>query len=166
MGLKSVVIAVDGSEESMSALRWAIHNLVNDREEGPAFVVLHVQPPASIVTGLNPGAIPFGGPSHVEVPAFTEAIQAHLKRISDAIIGHASKICSENKVKNVKMEVIVGEPKEVICEYVDKVHADLLVMGSRAYGPIKKCIAVIEAGKCDCITYRFTFSVVIALVSS
>jgi hypothetical protein len=59
--LASVVVAVDGSEESMNALRWALDNL-RLRPDG-ALVVLHVQPPPSIAAGLNPGPIPFGGPS-------------------------------------------------------------------------------------------------------
>ena len=41
------------------------------------------------------------------------------------------------KVK-AKTEVVVGDPKEKICEVVDKLHADLLVMGSRGFGPIKR----------------------------
>uniref|UniRef100_A0A0E0CRT5 UspA domain-containing protein n=1 Tax=Oryza meridionalis TaxID=40149 RepID=A0A0E0CRT5_9ORYZ len=59
--LASVVVAVDGSEESMNALRWALDNL-RLRPDG-ALVVLHVQSPPSIAAGLNPGPIPFGGPS-------------------------------------------------------------------------------------------------------
>lgn len=43
-------------------------------------------------------------------------------------------------MKQVKVEtqVVIGDPKEKICEVVDERHADLLVMGSRAFGPIKR----------------------------
>jgi nucleotide-binding universal stress UspA family protein len=64
--LASVVVAVDGSEESMNALRWALDNL-RLRTDGE-LVVLHVQPVPSIAAGLNPGPIPFGGPSK-HIPA-------------------------------------------------------------------------------------------------
>lgn len=65
--LRCVIVAVDGSEESMGALRWAFENLklrssTPDSTDG-TFVVLHVQPPPTIAAGLSPGPIPFGGPS-------------------------------------------------------------------------------------------------------
>lgn len=41
---------------------------------------------------------------------------------------------------NVKTQVVVGDPKDKICETVENLNADLLVLGSRAYGPIKRYI--------------------------
>ncbi|KAK9219497.1 hypothetical protein WN943_008142 [Citrus x changshan-huyou] len=80
--LGCVIVAVDGSEESMDALRLEINNL-KLRSPAPgstkppdSFIVLQVQPPPTIAAGLNPGTIPSSGPSHVEVPAFTAAIKA------------------------------------------------------------------------------------------
>ncbi|KAI3412769.1 Usp domain-containing protein, partial [Psidium guajava] len=139
--LRCVVVAVDGSEESMNALRWALDNLElrppADSASPSSFVVLHVQSPPSIVAGVHPGAIPFGGPSDLEVPAFTAAIEAHQKRITQAILDHAMGICSDKNM-NIKTEVVIGDPKEKICEVVEKLNVDLLVMGSRAFGPIKR----------------------------
>ncbi|XXG86537.1 hypothetical protein AAC387_Pa11g1409 [Persea americana] len=139
--LECVVVAVDGSEESMNALKWALNNLkLRPQEPGSepgSFLILHVQSPPSIIVGLNPGSIPFGGPSNVEVPAFTAAIEAHQRRISDAIMDHALQLCAEKKV-NVKTKVVVGDPKEVICDVTEKLQADLLVMGCRDFGAIKR----------------------------
>ncbi|XP_043712098.1 universal stress protein PHOS34 [Telopea speciosissima] len=139
--LSCVVVAVDGSEESMNALKWALDNLKlksqEDDSEPGTLVILHIQSPPSIAAGLNPGAIPFGGPSDLEVPAFTQAIEAHQRRITEAILAHALKICSERNV-SVKTQVVVGDPKEKICEVASNLHSDLLVMGSRAFGPIKR----------------------------
>ncbi|XP_019431211.1 PREDICTED: universal stress protein PHOS34 isoform X1 [Lupinus angustifolius] len=143
--LGCVVVTVDGSEESMQALRWALTNLklrspTPDSTEIGFFTILHVQLPTTIATGLNPGPIPFGGPIGLEVPAFSAAIEAHQKRITDAILDHALGICSEFNLTQakVKTNVVVGDPKEKICEAVEELHADLLVMGSRAIGPIKR----------------------------
>ncbi|KAK1287523.1 Universal stress protein A-like protein [Acorus calamus] len=143
--LRCVVVSVDGSEESMNALKWALQNLrlrPPGEGDGPSsdpgsFVILHVQSPPSIAAGLNPGAIPFGGPSHVEVPAFAAAIEAHQKRITEAILSHALKICAGSDV-HVTTKVVVGDPKEMICEVAVNLQADLLVMGCRAWGPIKR----------------------------
>lgn len=134
--LGCVIVAVDGSEESMNALRWALDNIkLSDQGH---IIILHVQSPPSIAAGLSPAPIPFGGPSDFEVPAFTAAIEAHQRRITEAIFTHALQICSENKVTNVKTRVVIGDPKEKICEAVEELQAELLVMGSRAFGPIKR----------------------------
>ncbi|KAI3972571.1 hypothetical protein MKX01_019229 [Papaver californicum] len=133
--LGCVLVTVDGSEESMNALKWAITNLKlrpssaesQVQEEG-FFLILHVQSPPNIITGLNPGSIPFGGPGYFEVPAFAQAVEAHQIRISDAIISH---------VKH-KTQVIVGDPKQVICDVAENQHVDLLVMGCRPFSPIKR----------------------------
>ncbi|KAL2520745.1 Adenine nucleotide alpha hydrolase-like superfamily protein [Forsythia ovata] len=134
--LDCVIVAVDGSEESMNALKWALENLKLG-SSGSSFVILHVQSPPSIAAGINPGAIPFGGPSDLEVPAITAAIEAHQKRITQAILDHALQICSDKNV-NTKTQVLVGDSKEKICEAVEQLNADLLVMGFRAFGPIKR----------------------------
>ncbi|KAH0863693.1 hypothetical protein HID58_080904 [Brassica napus] len=149
--LTCVVVAVDGSEVSMEALKWALDNLkLSPSSPDSSFVVLHVQPSPSITAGVSPGTIPFGGPSGVEVPAFAAAIEQHQKRITDAILEHARQIYADRSVMideedvmiysqvNVKTQVVVGDPKDKICETVENLNADLLVLGSRAYGPIKR----------------------------
>lgn len=45
---------------------------------------------------------------------------------------------------NVETKVVVGDSKEKICEVVDTLHADLLVMGSRAFGPLKRYNLIIK----------------------
>jgi len=135
--LRKVVVAVDGSDESMNALKWALDNVtVRSSDDGGSFIILHAQSPPSISAGVNPGSIPFGGPS-LEVPAFAAAIEDHQKRITDAILHEALKICAQKNV-DVITHVVVGNPKEKICEVVDEMHADLLVVGNRAFGPIKR----------------------------
>ncbi|XP_050214591.1 universal stress protein PHOS34 [Mercurialis annua] len=145
--LGTVIVAVDGSEECMYALRWALDNLKlrspapdsTETSSGGSFIILHVQSPPNIAAGLNPRAIPFGGPTDVEVPAITAAIETHQKRITKAVLDHALDICRQKDVKaNVKTEVVIGEPKEKICEVVENTDADLLVMGCRDFGPIKR----------------------------
>lgn len=42
------------------------------------------------------------------------------------------------QANNVKTQVVIGDPKEKICEIAENLHADLLMMGCRAFGPIKR----------------------------
>ncbi|EMS58332.1 Universal stress protein A-like protein [Triticum urartu] len=86
---------------------------------------------------LNPMHRKEAGPGGHLVPAFTQAIESHQRRITDAILEHALKICSDKNVE-VKTQVVVGDPKEKICEVAAELKADLLVMGCRAFGPVKR----------------------------
>jgi hypothetical protein len=42
-----------------------------------------------------------GWSDEVEVPAFTQAIEAHQRRITQAILDHALKICSDKNVSGI-----------------------------------------------------------------
>ncbi|KAJ0548800.1 putative rossmann-like alpha/beta/alpha sandwich protein [Helianthus annuus] len=59
--LRCVLVAMDGSEESMKGLQWALDN-VKLHPEG-SLIFIQVQSPPSIVAGFNPGSILFGGSS-------------------------------------------------------------------------------------------------------
>ncbi|PNT36919.2 hypothetical protein POPTR_005G157100v4 [Populus trichocarpa] len=101
--------------------------------KSPSIILLFQSPP-SIAAGLNLGAIPFGGFSDLEVPAFKAAIEAHQRKITEAILEHALEICHEKK-ENVKIQGVMGDSKEKMCEVVENLHSDLLVMGCRSFGP-------------------------------
>ncbi|XP_044954880.1 uncharacterized protein LOC123405122 [Hordeum vulgare subsp. vulgare] len=134
--LSNVAVVIDSSKESMKELRWALDSL-RLRPDG-ALIVLHVQPPPGIAADLNPASIPFGSPQGVaEVSVFMQAIESHERRIPEAILEHALKIFSDKNVE-VKTQVVVGDPKKKICEMTTELKVDLLVMGCRAFGPIKR----------------------------
>nr|CAD1825130.1 unnamed protein product [Ananas comosus var. bracteatus] len=138
-GLDSPLLVDDddaGGNAASSSLRSIWCRRRRRRDPG-VLIILHVQPAPSIATSLNPGSIPFGGRSGVDVPAFSAAIEAHQRRITDAILKHALDICADRNV-NVRTEVVVGDPKVKICEATVNLHADLLVMGCRSMGTIKR----------------------------
>ncbi|MBA0770972.1 hypothetical protein Gotri_019510, partial [Gossypium trilobum] len=71
------------------------------------------------------------------------AVDEGLESINDlasSIIEKAKKMCRELGDNEVKVEVIIetGDPRDVICQAADKIHADVLVMGSHGYGLIKR----------------------------
>lgn len=43
----------------------------------------------------------------VEVPAFAAAIEAHQRRITQAILDHATKICAEKNVRALSMFCLI-----------------------------------------------------------
>lgn len=50
----------------------------------------------------------------------------------------ASCLCLQ--VADAVFEVVEGDPRNVLCEKVEKYHADVLVVGSHGYGAIKRFI--------------------------
>ncbi|THG10375.1 hypothetical protein TEA_015590 [Camellia sinensis var. sinensis] len=156
--LGCVIVSVDGSEESMNALRWALDNLKlrspSPDSSGGHLVIFHIQSPPSITAGLNPGAIPFGGPIilsiwllYIEMNPVNSAVfaTADMSKLEYGIqwtlytyLTAKELNCCLGLVKNAKTHIVVGDPKEKVCEAVEEFHADLLVMGSRSFGPIKR----------------------------
>ena len=47
------------------------------------------------------------------------------------------------QVTDVTYEVVEGDPRNVLCETVEKHHADVLVVGNHGYGAIKRFITSI-----------------------
>uniref|UniRef100_A0A7C8Z2B0 UspA domain-containing protein n=1 Tax=Opuntia streptacantha TaxID=393608 RepID=A0A7C8Z2B0_OPUST len=59
--------------------------------------------------------------------------------VAQMVIQKAEKLCVEYDVK-VEGRTENGDPRDVICEMVKALGADLLVMGSHGYGPITRTI--------------------------
>lgn len=64
---------------------------------------------------------------------------------------------------NFKTKVVIGDPKEKISEVVEELRADLLVMGCRAFGPIKRYFFFLGS---DMILTILTMSFIINLNDS
>ncbi|KAJ7537974.1 hypothetical protein O6H91_11G030100 [Diphasiastrum complanatum] len=126
---KKVVIAVDESDESIYALRWALEHTVQPTDE---VVLLHVQPPPQLYAG---GGGPVG---FYATPELLISMKKHQERATELILENAKKICEESKQINATTLVKVGDPRDLICETVEKEHADLLILGSHGYGAIKR----------------------------
>ncbi|EMS45264.1 Universal stress protein A-like protein [Triticum urartu] len=58
-------------------------------------------------------------------------VDADLRKRAEDVVDRARRLCVANSV----ME---GEARYVLCDAVDKHHADLLVVGSHGYGAIKR----------------------------
>ncbi|KAL7137179.1 hypothetical protein ABFS83_10G075100 [Erythranthe nasuta] len=127
-----VMVAVDDSDESFQALQWVLDNLSQNYESNLLITIVHVIEPLSHFVYPNPGV-------HAVFPT-TSVIQSVNKAQEEdasAILTHALHICTQRMVK-AKTSIVGGDPKEVICNVADQMGVDLIAIGSRGLGKVKR----------------------------
>ncbi|XP_050383326.1 uncharacterized protein LOC126800086 [Argentina anserina] len=136
-----VMVAIDESDWSFEALKWALdHLFLNapstvEGDEGVAGTVtlVHVtQPFQPYVYPVGPGGAVYYPPTSV-----MESVKKAQEETSASILSRALQICKDKMVKAEAVH-LSGDPKEVICEATEKMHVDLLVVGSRGLGMFKR----------------------------
>ncbi|XP_020239515.1 universal stress protein PHOS34 isoform X2 [Cajanus cajan] len=125
---QAVVIGIDDSEQSRYALTWALDHFF----PSPIFkvVLVHSRPTASSAVGL-------AGPGAAEV---LPIVDSDLRKIAARVVETAKQICVSKLVDDVVAEVVEGDPRNVLCDAVEKHHAAMLVVGSHGYGAIKRAV--------------------------
>ncbi|KAF7818903.1 universal stress protein A-like protein [Senna tora] len=137
-----VMVAIDESEGSFYALKWALHNLTAPSVGTPApdkagsaapeatlktvgmLFLVHVQP------SLHEYVYPVG-------PAVMDSVKKAQENRSAGILSRALEMCKDKLVKAETM-IVTGDAREMICEAAEQVHADLLVLGSRGLGKLSR----------------------------
>ncbi|XP_047181413.1 universal stress protein PHOS32 isoform X3 [Vigna umbellata] len=114
-----VVIGIDDSEQSTYALKWTLDHFF----PSPIFklVLVHSRPTATSTVGL-------AGPD------------SDLRKIAARVVDSARQLCIDKSVDDVTAEVVEGDPRNVLCDAVEKYHAAVLVVGSHGYGAIKRAV--------------------------
>lgn len=117
--LKRILVAVDGSDGSKKAARFAIELA---KGEGARVVLLSVLE--------RPTMVPFGpldgfAFTHMESEEQLTAVRATLDEIG-----------RELPADQVEKRMEFGTPAEVLIEQAKALGADLLVLGSRGHGPM------------------------------
>ncbi|KAK6118121.1 hypothetical protein DH2020_048105 [Rehmannia glutinosa] len=132
---KKVVVAVDESEESMYALSWCLNNLLSENHNpNSTLILLYIKPPIPVYSALD-----------VTGYLFAEDVIANMEKYSkdlaNSVMNRAEAVC-RNFTSKVKVEKKVGsgDAKDVICIAVDKLEADILVLGSHDYGFFKRAL--------------------------
>jgi len=54
------------------------------------------------------------------------------------------------QIDDVSTEVSQGDPRNVLCEAVDKHRASILVLGSHGYGAVKRCNSIAPSYQLHC----------------
>ncbi|XP_065868536.1 universal stress protein A-like protein [Euphorbia lathyris] len=129
-----VMVAIDESEGSFYALQWTLDNLINSlfttsnepTIQGGLITLLHVQQP------FNPAVYPIGPGG-----AVVESVRKARQETSAALLVRALNMCNDKMVK-AETVILEGDAKDMICQATEQRPIDLLVVGSRDLGTIKR----------------------------
>ncbi|EEF47280.1 universal stress protein PHOS34 [Ricinus communis] len=130
---RKILVAVDESKESMTALSWCLKNLVSPNSSS-TLVLLYVKPPPPVYSAFDAAGYLFSGD-------VISAMEKYSKDLINSVMERAEAVY-KNSISNVKIERVVGsgDAKDVICNSVEKLRADTLVMGSHDYGFLKRTL--------------------------
>ncbi|EPC02567.1 hypothetical protein L861_09490 [Litchfieldella anticariensis FP35 = DSM 16096] len=144
---KSLLVAVDGSENAKKALRVACELIKNSDTK---LHILHIPEALAHETTLvwGIGAIPL------------EANPEDLKRAGTQIIEKAKANAEELGVSQIETHLDQGEPARTILSQAKNLGVDAIVLGSRGLGDLAGLVMgstshkVTHAAKCTVITVR------------
>ncbi|KAI5066028.1 hypothetical protein GOP47_0018652 [Adiantum capillus-veneris] len=127
---KTTVVALDESEQSLYALSWALQT-INFRESDK-LLLLHAKS-----SPISSAAL--AGPGYVLSSEMIISMERAQEREINAFMSKAMELCKEKQVNSEKY-VVPGDARDVICEVVEKLHANVLVVGSHGYGAVKRVL--------------------------
>ncbi|MCL7024098.1 hypothetical protein MKW94_018652 [Papaver nudicaule] len=128
-----VLVAIDDSEESFYALEWALDNLFTSLIKlNCIFLNLNVQQP------FQNYMFPTGDPFVYPTTSMIESMRKAQEQNSTNVLSGALKICKQRPVVKVETLIMEGDPKDMICQAAEQMETDLVVVGSRGLGQIKR----------------------------
>ncbi|KAK1288934.1 Universal stress protein A-like protein [Acorus calamus] len=140
-GKMKVVVALDQSEGSFDALRWALRHLFSDpsgKSVAGSILLVHVQEPFH--TYVYPV-----GPAYMTSPVMqsvkkAQQMNAELLFAKALPQEHLTMGEGLDNVIQVEVDTVVleGDPKEMICQAAEEHGAALLLVGSRGLGNIER----------------------------
>lgn len=121
--MMKILLPVDGTDLSLHETRFALQLL----REGlkASFVLVNVQEPASfyeMVTADHPELI-----EGAALEAGEDLMAPSARLLADAGVAYESA-------------VVQGDPAQAMVELIEERHCDMVVMGSRALGPIRRML--------------------------
>lgn len=129
---RKIAIAVDLSDESAFAVKWAVQNYLRP---GDAVILLHVRP-TSVLYGADWGAI------DVSVDTTNEESQQKLEDDFDNFTtSKASDLAQPLVEANIPFKIHIvkdHDMKERLCLEVERLGLSAVIMGSRGFGASKR----------------------------
>lgn len=121
-----ILVAIDDDEGSVYSLQWALNNLSTSHDR---IILIHAQRPPKTIFAAG-FMIP------VEV---LRMLEDDAKKATEKLMAKATEIC-QAKSLTPKTLVQHGDAREVICNAVKKYNPDMLVLGSRGLGRLKRAV--------------------------
>ena len=132
--LTKVLVAIDGSKNSLEALRWAIKIVAgSDKSE---IVMVNAQPSFQTVHSKR---------------LFSQSdIREYQELLFEESVAEAKKIVDAQSIPYT-LELLVGDPKQCIVDRVLESQKtdepiEMIVMGSRGLGPIRSVLGGVSYG--------------------
>ncbi|XVE65607.1 hypothetical protein DITRI_Ditri08aG0013900 [Diplodiscus trichospermus] len=131
-GKPIMLVAMDDSAHSLYALEWTIDHFFTPFGSNHPFqlIIVHARPLPISLLGL-------AGPASADVIPMMEV---DLKKAAAKMTEKVKELCKTKSLDNVNVEIMEGDPRNVMCEAVDKHNATILVLGSHGYGSVKRAV--------------------------
>lgn len=134
-GDRNIGIAVDYSPSSKSALQWALDNLA---DKGDRILIIHVNQSKAPESGQSQLWEKSGSPL-IPLAEFREGnLSKQYELNPDAEILDMLDTAQRQKQLEVIAKVYWGDAREKLCDAVEDLKLDSLVMGSRGLGQLKR----------------------------
>jgi len=124
---RSVLIPLDGSNNSERAFNFYVENLMKD---GDHVLLLHVSQTPHLPT------LSLHDPMHLPSEEWMATISEGVKK-SQSLIQHYEMLCETKKLKK-KSLLETGKPGEAIIHVAKKENASMIVMGSRGQNALRR----------------------------
>lgn len=135
-----VLVAIDDSEGSFYALKWALDNLFifgaafsTEPDQNQNFGMLYL---LNVQQPFQHYIFP-AGPAVYATTSVIESVRKSQEQNSTMLLSRALQICKQRLVK-VETLMMEGDPKDMVCQAAEQMHVDLVVVGSRGLGKIKR----------------------------
>lgn len=136
-GCRRVGIAMDYSATSKTALRWAVNNLL---EAGDEIILIHVVSPKTDHS-VNKQLFEDTGSPLIPLEELKEAnVLKKYGLTHDAEVLDILDTVSRTKGVKVLAKIYWGDARDKLCEAVEHIKLDSLVIGSRGLGALKRVL--------------------------
>ncbi len=170
-----ILVATDGSEHGSKAVKAAADLAVKyDAQLTIGHVLLHGEPPSAfrrmteVEHLVREPSVPKPDSANVSSGLIAYASQAEKDRISHDVMealggritDHAEEIAKAQGAQNVTSQVAEGDSANRILKIAENVDADLIVIGTRGFGPLKALLMgsvsqkVTQLATCACLTIK------------